>query len=103
MLRTIIVIALAGMAVATSDAAAQEPFYKGKRLTMLINFAPGGGVDVSGRLFARHLARTSRDSPTLSCRIWTAPLELMARIISAKSRPRTAPSWVISAPCPGNT
>ena len=65
MLRTIIVIALAGMAVATSDAAAQEPFYKGKRLTMLINFAPGGGVDVSGRLFARHLARHIEGQPNV--------------------------------------
>jgi len=38
-------------------AAAQEPYYKGKRLTVLINFAAGGPTDIEGRLFAKHLAR----------------------------------------------
>ena len=30
-------------------------FYRGKRLTMLINFAPGGPTDIEGRLVARFL------------------------------------------------
>ena len=34
-----------------------EPFYKGKRLTLLINFAAGGPTDVEGRVFAKHLAK----------------------------------------------
>jgi tripartite-type tricarboxylate transporter receptor subunit TctC len=38
-------------------AAAQEPYYKGKRLTVLINFAAGGPTDIEGRLFAKYLAR----------------------------------------------
>lgn len=47
------------------SATAQVPFYKGKRLTVLINFAPGGGVDISGRLFARHLVKHIEGNPTV--------------------------------------
>jgi tripartite-type tricarboxylate transporter receptor subunit TctC len=36
---------------------AEEPYYKGKRLTLLINFAVGGPTDIEGRLFAKYLAR----------------------------------------------
>ena len=36
---------------------AQEPFYKGKRLNLVINFAAGGPADIEGRLVARHLAK----------------------------------------------
>src|SRR4051794_27124018 len=32
-------------------------FYQGKTLTMIVGFAPGGGVDTTARLLARHLAR----------------------------------------------
>ena len=44
---------------------AEEPFYKGKRLTMLINFGSGGGVDVEGRLFARYLTKHIEGRPTI--------------------------------------
>jgi tripartite-type tricarboxylate transporter receptor subunit TctC len=44
------------LALAAADACADE-FYRGKRLTILINFAAGGPTDIEGRLFARHLAR----------------------------------------------
>jgi tripartite-type tricarboxylate transporter receptor subunit TctC len=37
-------------------AAADNPYYKGKRLTVLINFTAGGPTDIEGRLFAKHLA-----------------------------------------------
>jgi tripartite-type tricarboxylate transporter receptor subunit TctC len=43
-------------AVAGGTAQADNPYYKGKRLTVLINFTAGGPTDVEGRLFARHLA-----------------------------------------------
>jgi tripartite-type tricarboxylate transporter receptor subunit TctC len=53
--------ALIGLCAAASltatSAAADEPFYKGKRLTVLINFAAGGPTDIEGRLLAKHLAR----------------------------------------------
>jgi tripartite-type tricarboxylate transporter receptor subunit TctC len=38
-------------------ASAASDFYKGKRLTMLINFAPGGPTDIEGRLVARFLTQ----------------------------------------------
>jgi tripartite-type tricarboxylate transporter receptor subunit TctC len=55
-----------GVAVLLPGAAlADEPFYKGKRLTVLINFAPGGPTDIEGRLFAKHLARHIDGAPSL--------------------------------------
>src|SRR5215813_5372990 len=36
---------------------AQDPFYKGKRLNLVINFAPGGPADIEGRLVAKHLVK----------------------------------------------
>ncbi len=45
------VIALcAALAVAAPMAHADDPFYAGKRLTILINFAAGGPTDIEGRL-----------------------------------------------------
>lgn len=35
---------------------AEAQFYKGKRVTMLINYAAGGPTDIEGRIVARHLA-----------------------------------------------
>jgi tripartite-type tricarboxylate transporter receptor subunit TctC len=45
--------ALAGASTATAD----EPFYRGKRLTLIINFAAGGPTDIEGRLLAKHLGK----------------------------------------------
>ncbi len=52
-------------AVGMTAAVAQEPFYKGKRLTLLINFAAGGPTDIEGRLFARNIARHLAGSPNI--------------------------------------
>lgn len=35
--------------------AASEPFYEGKDLTFLINYAPGGGTDTTARLIERYI------------------------------------------------
>ncbi len=43
--------------------AAERPFYQGKTLTVVINFAPGGPTDVEGRLIARHLSRLVPGQP----------------------------------------
>ena len=69
---------------------ADDPFYKDKRLSVLINFAAGGSTDIEGRLFARHIAKHMRRTPTSSSRTWTAPAASTAPVISARSRPRTA-------------
>jgi putative tricarboxylic transport membrane protein len=52
-------------AIGASAATAQEPFYKGKRLTLLINFAAGGPTDIEGRLLAKHIAKHIDGQPTI--------------------------------------
>ncbi|MDB5570645.1 MAG: hypothetical protein JWN93_1828 [Hyphomicrobiales bacterium] len=40
-------------------------FYAGKRITLLINFAPGGPTDIEGRLLARHLGKHIPGKPSI--------------------------------------
>jgi tripartite-type tricarboxylate transporter receptor subunit TctC len=40
-----------------SGGAAEEAYYRGKRLTLLVNGAAGGPTDVEARLLARHIGR----------------------------------------------
>jgi tripartite-type tricarboxylate transporter receptor subunit TctC len=54
-----------GLSSGLSPAAAQEPFYKGKRLTLLINFAAGGPTDIEGRLLAKHIAKHIDGAPQI--------------------------------------
>jgi putative tricarboxylic transport membrane protein len=53
------------LAISASTAKADDPFYKGKRLTILINFAAGGPTDIEGRLFARHIVRHLDGQPNI--------------------------------------
>src|SRR5688572_16242464 len=41
-----------GLGLALSPSLAQEPFYKGKRINVLINFDAGPAPDIEGRVFA---------------------------------------------------
>ena len=50
---------------ATHSFAAEKPFYEGKTLTVLINYAAGGPTDVEGRLLARHLGRHVPGQPNV--------------------------------------
>lgn len=52
-------IALLGIGALALAAAspANAQFYKGKRITVLINYGAGGPTDVEGRLIAKHLAK----------------------------------------------
>ena len=52
-----ITFALCAALLSGSQAAADDPFYKGKRLSLIINFAAGGPTDIEGRLLAKHLAK----------------------------------------------
>src|ERR1043166_8848903 len=60
---TRLVLALLGCVALAASAIAQEPYYKGKRLTVLINFAAGGPTDIEGRLFAKYLGRHIEGAP----------------------------------------
>jgi tripartite-type tricarboxylate transporter receptor subunit TctC len=59
-----VLLALTAACIASATAA-QEPFYKGKRLTLLINFAPGGPSDIEGRLLAKHIVKHIDGSPQI--------------------------------------
>jgi tripartite-type tricarboxylate transporter receptor subunit TctC len=48
-----------------APAGAEDLFYKGKRLTLLINFAAGGPTDIEGRLFAKYLVKHIAGEPSV--------------------------------------
>jgi tripartite-type tricarboxylate transporter receptor subunit TctC len=47
------------------SALAQEPFYKGKSLRLLVNFPAGGATDVVARLVARYLSKHIPGNPAV--------------------------------------
>jgi tripartite-type tricarboxylate transporter receptor subunit TctC len=51
------VFALLAAALACSPAAAQEPFYKGKTISLIIGSNTSGGYDTYGRMLARHMGK----------------------------------------------
>jgi tripartite-type tricarboxylate transporter receptor subunit TctC len=55
--------ALAGLQPATAQSV--EAFYKGRAVTLIVGFAPGGINDISGRLVARHLGRFIPGEPSI--------------------------------------
>ncbi len=67
-LRAILLGTLLGICTlwgSASNARAEDPFYKGKRLNLLINFAPGGPSDIEGRLFAKHITKHIEGQPSI--------------------------------------
>ena len=50
---------------AASTANAADPFYKGKRLNLVINFAAGGPSDIEGRLLAKHIVKHIDGAPSI--------------------------------------
>src|SRR6202023_1802040 len=56
-------LALTALLGLAGSGRADEPFYKGKRLTLLINFAAGGPTDIEGRLFAKYLVKHIAGQP----------------------------------------
>lgn len=48
-----------------SFAAEKPPFYQGKTLTFIINFAAGGPTDIEGRVFAKHLGKHILGNPSI--------------------------------------
>jgi putative tricarboxylic transport membrane protein len=60
-----VVLTLCAAVLAAADARAADPYYKGKRLTLLVNGAVGGPTDIEGRLFARHLGKHIDGEPTI--------------------------------------
>lgn len=62
------VLALSALAVAGWTAPASAQFYKGKTVSMLINFAAGGPTDIEGRIIAQHLPKHIPGNPRVIVR-----------------------------------
>jgi tripartite-type tricarboxylate transporter receptor subunit TctC len=58
-------LALGVLLAGGTQAQAQADFYAGKRITMVVGFSAGGGVDIYGRLVARYLTRHIPGHPTV--------------------------------------
>ncbi len=56
MFRSRLLAALVCALPAWAEARAED-FYKGKTITVLVGFSPGGGFDINARLLARHIGR----------------------------------------------
>jgi tripartite-type tricarboxylate transporter receptor subunit TctC len=54
-----------GLPAALAKGARAADYYQGKTLAMIVGFAPGGGVDTTARLVARHLVRFIPGQPSL--------------------------------------
>jgi hypothetical protein len=75
------------LALAAPPGHAQEPFYKGKRLTILVNFAPGGSTDAEARVMARHIGRLIDGQPNIVVQY----MEGAAGLVGAKYVGEVAP------------
>jgi len=64
-------IVLCGLAIFLAErnpasAAEKPPFYQGKNLNIVINFAAGGPTDIESRIFAKHLSRHIPGTPSIT-------------------------------------
>jgi len=63
----LLAIGLAVLAVADADSARAQ-FYKGKTITMIVNYPAGGPTDIEGRIIAQHLPAHIPGNPTIVVR-----------------------------------
>src|SRR4051795_12044038 len=56
---------LGGLALILTSPAVAADFYQGKTLTVIVGYAPGGGVDASARAITRHLGRFIPGQPNI--------------------------------------
>jgi hypothetical protein len=60
-----IVLVVAALMFAPAVGVRAADFYKDKTLTLIVGFAPGGGVDTTARVVARHLVRFVPGGPNI--------------------------------------
>jgi tripartite-type tricarboxylate transporter receptor subunit TctC len=92
MARLFVLPLLAGAALTLQSASAcaqsVADFYRGKTVSFIVGFGPGGGYDLYPRALGRHIGRHIPGNP---CRTWTAQAACAPRTTSMQWRPRTAP------------
>jgi len=59
------VLAIAAFITTAAQADDVADFYKGKRVTLLVSYGPGGGYDVYARVLARHIGRHIPGNPNI--------------------------------------
>ena len=64
-MRVRIAAATLALMVLAAPAQANDPFYKGKRLSVMINYGAAGPADIEGRLFARHIGKHIDGNPNV--------------------------------------
>lgn len=83
------------LGLAASRRARAADYYRGKTLTMIVGFAPGGGVDSQARTIARHLMRFIPAQPS----VVVQNMEGAAGAVAANYINRAAPDGLtISTP-----
>jgi tripartite-type tricarboxylate transporter receptor subunit TctC len=60
-----LLVLAAAPGVVAGPAVAQEDFYRGKTLRVVVGFSPGGGFDTFARTLARHLGRHIAGGPAI--------------------------------------
>src|SRR4029453_15589862 len=65
MITRILVAPLAVVLAAASSDGALAQFYKGKTITMIVNYPAGGPTDIEGRIVAQHLPAHIPGNPTV--------------------------------------
>ena len=68
MQRILFIATLATLAAASLPHSAAAQFYKGKTITMIINYPAGGPTDIEGRIVAQHLPAHIPGKPTVVIR-----------------------------------
>src|SRR5690349_4487293 len=56
---------LALIAAFGATPAVAQDFYRGKTITVLVGFSPGGGFDINARVLARHIGKHIPGNPTV--------------------------------------
>ena len=64
MIRTMLIVVACARPAAVPDSA-QAQFYKGKTITMIVNYPAGGPTDIEGRIVALHLPAHIPGNPTI--------------------------------------
>lgn len=84
------VVSAAALVLAITPACADSvaDFYKGQQIKLIVGYATGGGYDVYGRLFARHLGRHIPGNPAVIVQNMPGAGSLRAVNFLANSAPK---------------
>jgi hypothetical protein len=88
-LSTVALVA-AALTLAIAPTAAQQDFYAGKQITLIVGAGVGGGYDLQARTAARHLGKHIPGNPTVIVQNMPRPAASPPPISCSRARPRTA-------------